>query len=180
MTTFYTPEELQSIGLKAYGTDIYISRKASIYNPEELSLGSHVRIDDFCILSGEITIGNHVHISAYVALYGAYGIEIGDYAGLSPRCTVFSASDDFAGEYLIGPMVPEEHTNPATGRETLEKYVQVGAGTIVMPNLTIKEGSVTGSMTFVNKSPESWGIYMGVPATFKKERKKALLKFVEP
>ena len=62
---------------------------------------------------------------------------------------------------------------------TLEKYVQVDAGTIVMPNLTIKEGSVTGSMTFVNKSLEAWGIYMGVPATFKKERKKALLKFVE-
>lgn len=121
-----------------------------------------------------------MHISAYVELYGAYGIEIGDYAGFSPRCTVFSASDDFTGEYLIGPMVPEEHTNPTTGRVTLEKYVQEGAGTIVMPNLTIKQGSVTGSMSFVNKTIEAWGIYMGVPATFKKERKKEMLKFVEP
>ena len=114
-----------------------------------------------------------------MALYGAYGIEIGDYAGLSPRCTVFCASDDFSGEYLIGPMLPEEHTNTTTGRVTIEKYVQLGAGSVVMPNHTIKEGSVTGSMTFVNKSLEAWGIYMGVPATFKKERKKALLKFVE-
>lgn len=109
-------------------------------------------------------------------MYGAYGIEIGDYAGLPPRCMVFSASDDFSGEYLVGPMVPGEHTNPTTGRVTLEKYVQVGAGTIIMPNLTIREGSVTGSMSFVNKTLEAWGIYMGVSATFKKEGKKELLK----
>lgn len=101
--SFLNEEELAQIGLKIYGVNVLISRKASFYSPEKISLGNNVRIDDFCILSGEITIGSHVHVSAYSALYGRFGIIMEEYTGLSPRCTVFSAMDDFSGEYLIGP-----------------------------------------------------------------------------
>jgi len=59
-------------------------------------------------------------------LYGRYGIELEDYSGLSPRCTVFSSSDDFKGDFLIGPMVPAEFTNMKTGKVFLGKYVQIG------------------------------------------------------
>ena len=52
--------------------------KASIYNPEMVRIGSNVRIDDFCMLSGEITLHNYIHVSAYSALYGKFGIELHD------------------------------------------------------------------------------------------------------
>ena len=64
MTSFYSEEELKSLGLKHYGKNVLISRKCSIYSAESISIGNHVRIDDFCILSGEITIGDYCHISA--------------------------------------------------------------------------------------------------------------------
>ena len=86
--SFYTREELDYLGIKEIGKDVLISKKASIYSPEKIKIGSHVRIDDFCILSGEIEIGNYVHISAYVALYGKAGIKIGDFCGCSARCTI--------------------------------------------------------------------------------------------
>ena len=101
MTSFYSAQELQKIGFKAIGENVKISRKTSIYSPERISIGNNVRIDDFCILSGTISIGSHIHISAYVALYGAMGIVIEDYSGISPKSVVYSAMDDFSGIYLI-------------------------------------------------------------------------------
>ena len=64
MNSFYSPEELKSLGLKEYGENVFISRKCSIYGAENIRLGSHVRIDDFCVLSGKVELGNYVHIAA--------------------------------------------------------------------------------------------------------------------
>ncbi len=54
MTSFYTEKELQSNGLGTYGANVLISRKASINGAENIRIGSNVRIDDFCRLSGKI------------------------------------------------------------------------------------------------------------------------------
>lgn len=172
MSSFYTEEELKKIGFKSVGHEVYISKKASIYSPEKISIGNHVRIDDFCILSGNIEIGNYVHIAAYVALYGKEGIKISDFCGCSARCTIYSATDDFSGEYMVSPMVPEELTNVTGGKVTLEKFVQLGVNTVVMPNLTIEEGTSVGAMSFINKNLEKWGIYVGIPCRRIKDRKK--------
>ena len=144
-----------------------------------MSIGSNVRIDDFCILSGNITIGNYVHISAYTALYGKYGIKIGNFCGVSPRSILLSATDDFSGEYMISPLVPEEYTNVTGGLIELEDYVQIGSNSIVFPNVLIREGSATGAFTLVNKELDPWGIYIGIPARKIKDRNKNLKKLSE-
>lgn len=172
MSSFYTGEELKELGFKSVGKEVYISKKASIYGAEKISIGNHVRIDDFCILSGNIEIGNYVHIAAYVALYGKEGIKISDFCGCSARCTIYSATDDFSGEYMISPMVSEELTNVTGGKVTLEKFVQLGANTVVMPDLTIGEGTSVGAISFINKSLEEWGIYVGIPCKRIKNRKR--------
>ena len=74
MSSFYSVDELNTLGLKSFGENVLISRKCSIYSPEKISIGNNVRIDDFCILSGNISLGSHIHISAYSALYGTKGI----------------------------------------------------------------------------------------------------------
>ena len=174
--SFYTKEELNQLGLKKFGENVLISRKASFYSPDQIEIGSNVRIDDFCILSGSIKLGNHIHISAYCALYGAMGIEMMDYSGLSPRCTVFSAMDDFGGDYLIGPMVDKNLTNVKGGRVIISKYVQIGAGSILFPNLEINEGSIVGAMSLVNKSLISWGVWVGIPVKKIRDRDEKLIK----
>ena len=179
MNSFYTYEELKRIGFNRVGKDVFISKKASIYSPEKISIGNHVRIDDFCILSGNIEIGDYVHIAAYVALYGKEGIKISDFCGCSARCTIYSATDDFSGQYMVSPMVPEEYTNVTGGKVILEKFVQLGANTIVMPNLTIGEGTSVGAMGFVNKNLEKWGIYVGIPCKKIKDRKMNIKDFSE-
>lgn len=129
----------------------------------------------FVYCHGNIEIGDYVHISAYVALYGKKKIKINDFCGCSARCTIYSATDDFSGEYMISPMVPKEFTNVIEGEVVLEKYVQLGANTVVMPNVTISEGTVVGAMSFVNKNLDEWGVFVGIPCKKIKNRKKDII-----
>jgi galactoside O-acetyltransferase len=175
-TSFYSSEELKDLGLKSVGDNVLISRKVSIYSPETISIGNNVRIDDFCILSGDITIGSYIHISAYCALYGSNGIKMQNYTGMSMRCTILSATDDFSGDYLIGPIYPKQLTNVTGGPVVFSQYSQLGANTIVMPNIVIGEGAVTGAMTFVNRDLEEWTINAGIPVSKVRTRKKEILK----
>lgn len=152
MNSFYSQQELEKLGFKKLGISVLISRNATFYGIEKIIIGNYVRIDDFCILSGEICLGSYIHISAYCAIYGSKGVSIDDYSGLSPRCTIFSAMDDFSGEYLINPMVDSKKTNVTGGKVTLKKYVQIGSGSIIFPKVCIETGSVVGCMSLV-KNP---------------------------
>lgn len=175
--SFITPEEVCKIGFKSVGKNVFISRFAQFYGAEKMEIGNHVRIDDFCILSGNIKLGNYVHISAYSALYGKNGIELENYTGLSPRCTVFSATDDFSGNYMIGPLVDEKYTNVIGGKVIIKKYCQLGSNCIVLPNLIIHEGVSVGAMSLITKDLETWKIYAGIPAKYLKNRSRKLLDF---
>lgn len=178
MNGFYTEKELKGLGLKSYGKNVLISRKASIYNPNQLQIGDCVRIDDFCILTGDIKIGSYVHLSAFSALYGKYGIEMEDFTGLSPRCTIFSASDDFGGNFLISPMTNEIHNNIKKGKVLIKSHSQLGTNTVVLPDVTIWEGVAVGALSLVKSDLDSWYIYGGVPAIKIKPRQKGLLNFI--
>jgi len=175
-TSFLTTEEINNLGLISVGDNVKISRFAQFYG-KNISIGNNVRIDDFCILSGDIIIGSYVHISAYTALYGSKGIEIADFAGLSPRCTLFSVSDDFSGDYFIGPMIDAKYTNVTGGKVTIGKYTQIGAGTVILPSVSIGEGVAIGAMSLVKNNIEAWKIAFGVPAKVVKERSKEMLRF---
>lgn len=179
MNSFYSEEELQEIGFRSVGKNVKLSRKASVYSPSSIIIGDNVRIDDFCILSGNITLGSHIHISAYVALYGAMGIEIGDYSGVSPKSVIYSAMDDFSGDYLVGPIHPEETTNVTGGLVRIGRFVQIGSNSVVFPNLVINEGSVIGACSLVRKDVEEWSINYGVPCKKQKDRARGLLQFLE-
>src|ERR1019366_2133792 len=97
-TSFYSEFELRDLGFAEVGEDIRISRKCSFYGSSHMRIGNNVRIDDFCILSGSITLGSHIHIAAYCGLYGEAGIAMDDLSTLSSRVSVYSVSDDYSGD----------------------------------------------------------------------------------
>lgn len=176
-TSFYSEEELQALGFKRIGKGCCISRKACFYGIERMTIGDNVRIDDFCILSGEITLGSNIHISAYVALYGSMSITMEDFTGISARTTIYSAMDDFSGDFLIGPIHPEETTNVTGGTVVIKKFTQIGAHCLVMPSLILAEGTVIGALSMVMHSTEPWGIYYGIPARFVRKRSQGMKRF---
>jgi len=183
-TSFYTEEELKEIGFKKIGKDVLISRKASIYSPENISIGNNVRIDDFCILSGKIRLGNFIHIAAGCYLFGGTeGIEMEDFTGLSSRVVIYSVTDDYSGEALTNPTVLEKYRNIILGKVEIGKHVIIGTAATILPNVKIGEGSAIGAMSLVTKDIPEWSIAVGIPAKVVNKRKKNLLelerKFLE-
>jgi len=174
-TTWYNEKELKDLGLKSYGNNVLLSRQTSIYSPELVSLGNNVRIDDFCVLSGEIEFQDYVHIGQYTALYGQNRIKFEPFGGTSAGCLVYSTTSDYSGEHLSSPMVPEPFRYSTGGPVIFEKHAFIGAGSVVLPNVILKEGSVVGAMSLVIKNLDPWTIYAGIPVKKIKERKKNLI-----
>jgi galactoside O-acetyltransferase len=144
-----------------------------------MRLGNDVRIDDFCVISsglaGYVRLGDYVHVSAQVALYGAGGIDIGDFCGFSPKVSVFSESDDFSGEHLVGAVVPGDLRKCVTAAVRLDDFVQIGASSVILPGITIGEGVAVGAMTLVTRSLPPWGIFGGIPARRLRDRSRKLV-----
>ena len=177
---FYTREQLKKIGFKSIGENVLISDKTSIYSPQNISIGNNVRIDDFCVLSagaGYINIGNYIHIAVFSAIFGSGGVEIEDFSTASSKVSIYSVSDDYSGETMTNPMVPEKYKNLKYGKVTIGRHSIIGSGTTVLPDVTLEEGTSIGANSLVNKSTEPWGIYVGSPIRRLKDRKKDLLKF---
>ena len=177
MTSFYSEDELNEIGFRSYGKNVQISRKASIYNAQKITLGDHVRIDDFCILSGEISIGNYVHIAAYSAIFGGSdGVKICDFANLSPRVTVYSVNDNYTGEAMAGPTIPDEYRKVESEPVLIERHVLVGSTSVILPGVTLKEGSSFGSFSLINHDSEAWSVNIGIPFRKIKDRNQTILE----
>lgn len=174
---FYSHNELIDLGIAKVGENVRISRMARIHSPESLLIGDHSRVDDFCLITGAVEIGRYVHVSAYAALHGKHGIRIGDFSGVSARCTLYSESDDFSGDGLIGPFFEGSERSLLKGAITLGRHVQIGAHSIVMPDCTIGDGAVVGSLSMVKADLEGWMIHAGVPAKPVRPRSRKLLTF---
>ncbi len=176
--SFYTEEELNDLGLADFGKNVYISKRASIYNPSRISIGDNVRIDDYCVLSageGGIEIGDYIHIAVFCSLIGAGKIVLGDFANLSSRVSIYSSNDDYSGEHMTNPMVPIQFTGVTHADVLIGKHSIIGSGSVVLPGIIIEEGAVIGALSLTNKNCLTFGIYAGVPVRRIGERKRQLL-----
>ena len=174
---YYSNEELRQMGFKYIGKNVKISTKASIYNTELIEIGDNSRIDDFCVISGKVKLGRNVHISPLCLIAGGMeGVTIEDFTGLAYGVKVFTRSDDYSGETLSNPTVPEKFRKTFKASVVIKRHCHIGAGAVILPGVTLEEGTSVGALTLVDKSTQPWGIYVGIPARRIGERKKDLLK----
>ncbi len=178
MDSFYSESELKQLGLKSYGKNVKISRFARIYSPESIEIGDNVRIDDFCILSGCICLGSYIHISPYSGLFaGDAGIEVKDFASISSQCILYSISDDFSGNSLFSPLVPDEFRGVKKQKIIIEEYGLIGTGTTLLPGAHINVGTAVGAKSLIYNKTESWKIYAGIPAKIINDRSMKMLEY---
>jgi dTDP-4-amino-4,6-dideoxy-D-glucose acyltransferase len=178
----YTQEDYRQIGLGSVGQNVQIDKSVIFIKPEKVHIGNNVRIDAFCIFSAGsgITIGNNVHIAAYVQLAGNGGhIQVSDFAGISARTSIYTATDDYREGYLTGPTVPDEYKKVRKGPVVLDKHVIVGCGSVILPNVTLKIGSSVGALTLINKDVQEYEIVAGRPPQLLGHRDKVRLHELE-
>lgn len=161
---FLNQEQLLNIGFFSFGNNVLISDKVSIYNPSKIKIGNNVRIDDYCVLSagaGGIEIGDYVHVAVFVSLIGAGKITLSDFCGLSSRVAVYSSNDDYSGEHMTNPMVPSRYTCVEHGDVMIGKHAIIGAGSVLLPGVTLGNGVAVGALSLISKDCEEFGIYVG-------------------
>lgn len=177
---FLSENELSKLGLKQFGKNVFISNKCSIYNPQKISIGDHVRIDDFCVLSagdGGIEIGSFVHIGVFTSLIGAGKIVLEDFSNLSSKVAVYSSNDDYSGNYMTNPMVPSGFTNVQSEDVIIRKHVIIGSGAVILPGSILEIGSAIGAQSLVFGIVPEFQIFGGTPAKYLKNRNHKLIEF---
>ncbi len=175
--SYYSNEELSKMGFKYLGKNVKISTKASIYNCENIEINDNSRIDDFCLLSGKIVIGEYVHIAAFCNLAGGEkGIFIENFAGIAYGAHIFTQTDDYSGEAMTSPLIPEKYTKVTKKMICIKMHSIIGTNSIIMPGATISIGCAVGLKSVVYGKTKEWSIYSGNPAIKIGERSKEILE----
>ena len=167
--------------LKSVGNNVFISAYVEIRRPQMVAVGDNVDIDSGFYLTTGAEIGDYVHIAAYVAVIGgAKGfLKMGNFTNIAVSGRIICVSDTFLGDGLIGAQgIPEEFRKLKIAPVVFENFANVGAGAIILPGVTLREGSVVGAGAVVTKDTELWTIYAGSPARpIKKRPKETMLEY---
>ncbi len=170
---------LDEMGFASVGARVRISDKASFYGCGNISIGDDVRIDDFCVLSagpGGICIGKNVHVAVFSSLIGAERIVLEDFSNISSRVSIYSNTDDFSGECMTNPTIPERFVNVRKAAVVVGRHVVIGAGTVILPGVTLGEGVAVGALSLVKDDLEDFGVYAGVPVRYIRPRSRKVLE----
>jgi acetyltransferase-like isoleucine patch superfamily enzyme len=146
LSPFYSDTELLAAGFSSVGRKVQVSRLVKFYGILG-SIGSYVRIDDYCILKGRVQIGSFVHIAAFCMISGSSGqVILGDFSSTAARTTIFTGTDDHFAAGLIGPTNPREFQVTKTGDVILEEGAAVGAHCVILPNTVMEPHSTLGAL----------------------------------
>lgn len=158
--------------LKRCGKNVIIGKTVRIRYPELVSIGDNCIIDDFTYISTQLELDGNIHISAGCKIIGgkAATVRIGEYSTLSPGVVLVAGSDDYIGG-IATPLVPAEFKgNIEIGHIHLSRHCLIGSNAVVLPNVTLADGSAVGALSLVKKDLEPWSLYAGVPARKIKDR----------
>jgi acetyltransferase-like isoleucine patch superfamily enzyme len=75
-----------------------------------------------------------------------------------------AGSDDYI-RGVATPLVQLEYKGAVdVGSIQLGRHCIVGAGSVVLPNVTLQDGAAVGALSLVKRSLEAWSLYAGIPA----------------
>jgi acetyltransferase-like isoleucine patch superfamily enzyme len=136
---------------------------AKIIGRENISFGDPVLIDDFAtiVARAPITIGNYVHIGLYASITGGQEVVLGDFVAISQGARILTGTDDFTDWGFGNSTVDEQYRNTTRAPVRIGRFCIVGANAVVLPGVTIGEGSTIGAGTVVTRDVEPWGVYLG-------------------
>jgi len=115
------------------------------------------------LCSGYLKLENYIHIGAGCFLGCGGGITFSNFSGLSQGVHIYSSSADYSGKSLVNPTIPKKYRTIKSGPVFFKKHSVVGANSVILPGVTIGEGTAVGALSFVRLSLDKWSVYFGVP-----------------
>lgn len=169
--------------LSKYGKNVFISKSVEIRRPYLVKIGNNIAIDTGFYCTTQMKLGDYIHIAPYVTIIGgAKGlIKMNHFTAIGAGSRIICASDSHLGEGLVGPLIPNKYQNKIIIKPVIfENFAGIATNVVVMPGVTLAEGSVIGACSLVTKSTEPWTIYYGIPARpVKMRRKDIMIKYAK-
>lgn len=138
-----------------------------------LTVADHVTFYPYTYFSlggenGRITVGDHTHFAPGCALYGAAGLSIGAHVNVAAHTVITTVQHD----PRLTPGVPMSQTGESRPI-TIADDVWFGANATVVPGVSIATGCIIGAGAVVTKDTTPYGVYVGVPAYRRGDRRPA-------
>ncbi len=130
--------DFQKDKFKFLGENVLFKAGGTIYHPENLSIGNHVRIGDNCFI---MAIG---------------GVEISEGTIISRNVCIHSGNHDYKSKTVI----PYDYKYN-TRKVTIGKAVWIGQNVNILPGVTIGDGAIIGMGTTVIKDVKAGDIIGG-------------------
>ncbi|MGI4729321.1 MAG: acyltransferase [Janthinobacterium lividum] len=109
----------------------------------------------------EFYMGKNSTINQYCRIDNRGGITIGDNVSISPCANLITADHDV-------------QTIDCAGRHKaiiIKDFVFIGSDAMVLPGVTMEIGSVLGAKSLLTKPTIAYGIYTGLPAQLRGNRR---------
>ena len=165
------------VGVAQFGKGCTVGRFSRILVDQggTLIVGDNSWINNNCSIEtgeGKIIIGARTTLQSYCRVLG--DVCIGDDVLMAPNCFMSSGKHmyDYAPKLKIREQdrkYCEDHGNYSNPIK-IGNDCWLGINSVILPGVTIGEGSVVGANTVVSKDVEPYTVVGGVPAKFIKSR----------
>jgi len=151
------------------GKNILIDTGVIIDSPQNIEIGSNVWISSYCTIApnlGHLKIGSNIHINSHTHIAGRGKIVLEDNVNISAGAKIFSGAVIIPSrdKLVWNPMMKEDLSLSNIGPIVMKNNSTVFANCTVAPGVTLGEGSVLLSNSFLNKNIKDYEIFCGVPA----------------
>ncbi|MCM8758795.1 MAG: acyltransferase [Candidatus Omnitrophica bacterium] len=154
---------------KSLGKNVVFEKGVLVFHPENIEIGDNVYIGHNTILKGYyknlMVIGDHTWIGQQCFLHSAGGLIIGKGVGIGPAVIILTSEHDASNIEI--PV----YFNPLKfERVIIKDGADIGAGSIILPGITIGEGAIIGAGSVITHDIPDYEIWAGVPARKLKTR----------
>ncbi|RYY07625.1 MAG: acyltransferase [Sphingobacteriaceae bacterium] len=109
----------------------------------------------------EFNMGKNSTVNQFCKIDNRAGIYIGDNVSISPYVNLITADHDIQAIDFIGRQK----------QIIINNYVFIGSDAMILPGVVMETGSVLGAKSLLTKSTIAYGIYAGLPAQLKSNRR---------
>jgi len=150
--------------------DKYFAHISAIVETEDI--GNNTRIWGFSHIMEDVVIGENCNIGEHCFIES--GVRIGNDVIIKNGISIWNGVIIEDGVFLGPHIVLTNDLNPRSGyprplsKTKIEKGSSIGAGSVILSDLTIGRHCLIGAGSVVTKSVKSHSLVYGNPATFKK------------
>jgi len=153
--------------LKHLGRNVLIDQNVFFAFPSEVSLAEFSYIDkNVMLMARTVEIGKRVHLAPNVFVSGGGHFVAEDFSCVATKSSIITSTETLKnGSRSSGPMVSAAEREWIRGKVILCKDAFVGAGSTILPDVIVGEGSVIAAGAIISKPTEPWSITVSAKNT---------------